>query len=95
LTPEGRIKQAVKKRLQELGAYQFWAVQTGYGTRTLDVLGGYKGRFFGIECKRPGAEPTALQQLTIEEIRAAGGIVLVIDNLEMARAFTLSADIET
>ena len=32
MTPEGRVKQGVKKRLDELGAWHFWPVQ-GYGCR--------------------------------------------------------------
>jgi hypothetical protein len=81
---ERTVKEAVKKRLKVLGAYQFWPVQTGLGSRTLDVLGVYQGRGFGIECKRPGKKPTAIQAYTIEQIRAAGGVVYVVDTPEGA-----------
>jgi hypothetical protein len=95
LTPEGRIKQAVKKRLKELGAFQHWPVQNGMGAPCLDCHGCYNSKYFAIETKRPGGVPTPRQQHTIEAIRAAGGIVLIIDDLEMARAFILSTGIET
>jgi hypothetical protein len=81
---EKTVKAAVKKRLKEIGAYQFWPVQMGYGTRTIDCLFCYKGRFGAIECKRPGETPTLIQHLTIESIVAAGGLVFVIDSVEDA-----------
>lgn len=85
---EATVKKAVKKRLKELGAYQHWPVQHGRGSRTLDCIGCYKGFYFGIETKRPGNKPTALQENTIEEINAAGGMTFVIDTPEYARVFS-------
>jgi len=88
---EKTIKEAVKKRLKELGAYQFWPVQTGFGTATIDCLGCYRpvasahGIFFAIETKRPGGKLTFRQHLTIELIKHAGGRVYVIDSVEAAR----------
>ena len=86
---EKTIKTAVKKRLIELGCHQFWPVQRGLGAATLDCLICYQGKFCAIETKRPGKKPTPRQELTIAEIRAAGGTVLVIDSVEAARSFTL------
>jgi hypothetical protein len=85
---EKTIKLAVKKRLKELGpeCHSHWPVQIGLGDPTLDCIGCYQGAYFGIETKRPGAKPTKLQWLTIEKIRAAGGLVYIIDNVEDARA---------
>lgn len=83
---EKTIKAAVRKRLKEIGAYQFWPVQIGLGGPTLDCIGCYNGLYFAIETKRPSAKPTKLQWVTIEEILAAGGLVYVIDSLEGARA---------
>ena len=85
---ERAIKQAVKKRLAELGAYQFWAVQSGYGAATLDCVGCYKSLYYAIETKRPGFKPSKRQLVTMADIKAAGGIVMVIDSLEAARAIT-------
>lgn len=82
MTPEGRVKKAVKKVLNDLGAYHFWPVQTGMGKRTVDCLVCYRGRFFGIETKAPGGEPTKLQEVCMREIGAAGGEAIVIDSVE-------------
>lgn len=81
---EKTVKAAVRKRLHELGAYQFWPVQMGLGTRTVDCLGCYKGMFFGIETKAPGKNPTLAQKFTIEKIQAAGGQTFVVDSTEKA-----------
>lgn len=80
-TPEGRVKKAVKKVLDSRGAhvYRFMPVQMGFGVPTLDFLGCYKGRFFAIETKKPGALPTLRQQQIIDEMHAAGAKVFIID----------------
>jgi hypothetical protein len=83
---EKTIKTAVKKRLTELGAYQHWPVQNGMGTPCLDCHGCLNGLYFAIETKRPGLKPTVRQEITIAQIRAAGGTVFVVDSLEKARA---------
>lgn len=78
-TPEGKVKDKVKRLLKKYGAYYFMPVQTGYGAPTLDILACYKGIFIAIETKAPGKKPTARQELTIKEIKAANGLVYVID----------------
>ena len=82
---EKTVKLAVKKRVKEIGAYYFWPVPMGLGTVTLDCLGCLNGRFFAIECKAPGKKPTMLQEITMQQIKAAGGLVFVVDNVEDAR----------
>jgi hypothetical protein len=84
-TSEKTIKTAVKKRLKEIGAYQHWPVQWGIGERTLDCIGCYRGLYFAVETKAPGEEPTLMQDITAARIRAAGGLVFVVDSLEQAR----------
>jgi hypothetical protein len=86
--PEYRIKRLVRARLKELGVYQFWPVQSAWGTTTLDILVCYRGSFVGLEIKRPGGEPTARQVLTMQAIEDAGGQVYVIDSIEKAKTFT-------
>ena len=83
---ERTVKAAVRKRLEALGAYQHWPVQTGRGTRCLDCHGCFGGVYFAIETKAPGKVPTAIQQYTIARIRAAGGLVFIIDSVEKAHA---------
>lgn len=79
-TPEGRIKDKVKKKLKLVPRrYSFWPVQTGMGAKTLDCLLCINGRFVAIETKAPGKDLTELQKVHRAEIEAAGGIVLKID----------------
>lgn len=82
ITPEGKIKQAIKKVLDDMGCYHFMPVQTGMGKRTLDFLICYNGKFFGIEAKAPGNKITALQERCMNSIVKAGGQCTLIDSLE-------------
>lgn len=77
-TPEGKVKEKVKRLLKKYGCYQFWPVQMGYGSPTLDCLACYNGYFIGIETKAPGKRPTPRQELTIEDMRKASASVFVI-----------------
>lgn len=85
MTPEGKVKKEIKAWLKERGAYFFMPVPTGYGKKTIDFLVCLNGRFVGIEAKAPGNEPTALQDIHIEEIRKAGGVAVWCDSLEMLK----------
>ena len=77
-TPEGKVKDKVKRLLKKYDCYQFWPVQSGYGAPTLDCLGCCNGFFFGIETKAPGKHPTPRQRLTMEDMESAHGKVFVI-----------------
>lgn len=88
MTPEGHIKAAVKKRLNQLGAYHHWPVINGMGAPCLDCHGCYQGLYFAIETKRPGGKLTARQQITAQEITDAGGVVMIVDTKEQADGLT-------
>jgi hypothetical protein len=79
---ESTVKKEVKKRLNAIGCYHFWPVQMGLGDVCLDCIGCYEGKFFGIEAKAPGEVPTLRQRITMDKMRAAGALVLVIDGAE-------------
>ena len=93
-TPENKVKQAVKAVLAEFSKYkvvgtytvpelyQFWPVPSGFGGSSLDCIVCYYGVAIYIETKAPHKKPTPRQELTIAEVKAAGGITLVIDGLE-------------
>ena len=52
-----------------------------------DILGCHKGRFIGLEVKRPGKdyrEPTMYQKKRLREIRLSGGIAGVVTSVEEA-----------
>ena len=79
-TPEAAVKAKVVKQLKELGAYYFYPVTGGFGSSGVpDIVGCYRGRFFGIECKAKGNKPTELQKMNLNKIEGVGGIALVID----------------
>jgi hypothetical protein len=72
-TPEGKVKHAIKKLLDELEVYYHMPVQNGMGKPTLDFVCCVGGAFVGIEAKSPGLLPTPKQLHTMTEMRAAGG----------------------
>lgn len=79
-TPEGKVKQKVSAILKATpGVYYFMPVPSGYGESTVDYIGCYLGRFFGIETKKPGAKPTDRQKQILAAIQRAGGATFVID----------------
>ena len=79
-TPEAKVKAKVVQTLKALGAYYFYPVTGGYGASGVpDVVGCYKGKFFGIECKAGNNKPTELQKAQLEAIDGAGGISMVIN----------------
>jgi Holliday junction resolvase len=79
-TPEKKVKAKVVKHLKELGAYYFYPVTGGYGSSGVpDIVGCYRGTFFGIECKAGNNKPTALQEKNLADITRAGGIALVVN----------------
>ena len=78
MTPEGKVKEKVKKVLKESGAYYHMPVQNGMGKTSLDFICCVKGRFLAIETKTEKGQLTLRQQVTIDEMQKAGAIVLVI-----------------
>jgi hypothetical protein len=86
VTPEGKIKQALKKALSRLPSYyRFAPVQSGLGATTLDYLCCINSKFVAIETKAPGKQLTVRQQATKEQIERAGGLVYVVDSVEGAQ----------
>lgn len=79
-TPEAKVKKKVIGQLKELGAYFFYPVTGGYGTSGVpDIVGCYRGTFFGIECKAGKNKPTPLQARNLASIEAMGGVAMVIN----------------
>lgn len=79
-TPEKLVKRGVREVLKKLGAYYVMPVTGGYGASGApDFLVCLNGRFIGIECKAKGNKPTALQEMNLAAIRAAGGWAYVVD----------------
>lgn len=83
-TPEGKVKNAVKKVMDNYKSHidGFWPVPSGYGESHLDYVGCINGLFFTIETKAPGKRPTPRQKERIRTVKLAGGKVFVIDGTE-------------
>ena len=80
MTPEAKVKKRVVNVLKENGAYYFFPATGGYGRSGVpDIVGCYRGLFFGIECKAGSNKPTALQEAEMRKIREANGITLVVN----------------
>jgi Holliday junction resolvase len=82
MTPEKRVKNKVVELLKQYGIYYFYPVSGGFGKSGVpDIICCHKGKFVGIEVKSDMKKnrPTALQEKHLSEIRACGGVALVID----------------
>lgn len=85
MTPEGKVKEAVKKVLKAHGVFYYMPVQNGMGQVGIpDFICCFNGRFWAIETKAPGkrGSTTANQDRVLEAIKAAGGIAVVIDDVK-------------
>lgn len=76
-TPESFEKDEIKKYLKTLGCFSFSPYMAGMGKSGVpDIVACIEGRFWGIEVKREGKEPTAIQRRRMDEIEAAGGLAV-------------------
>jgi hypothetical protein len=82
MTPEGRVKEKVKRLLKRAGAYWHMPVQNGLGAPSLDFVGCHNGKFFAVETKAGTKQPTPRQAHTIETMQRAGAQVFVVNEVE-------------
>lgn len=80
-TPEGKVKDKVKKVLKQFGAYWHCPVQNGLGAPSLDFIGCFHGMYYGIETKAGNKQPTPRQTSTMQDIEAAGGKTFLINEV--------------
>ena len=86
MTPEAKVKRRITAKLKDMGAYYFYPMTGGYGRSGVpDIVGCYRGMFFGIEVKAGKNKPTALQTKNLREIEAQGGLALVVNEDNVAR----------
>ena len=87
-TPEGAVKDKLRKYLNQLGIYHFMPPANGFGRAGIpDVIGCFNGQFVAFECKAGKNKTTALQDREIANIQSAKGWAFVInednvDNIE-------------
>ena len=90
MTPEAKVKKKVVNVIKENGAYYFFPATGGYGRSGVpDIVCCYRGAFFAIECKAGNNKPTALQEAEMQKIREAQGLVLVVNEDNIADVQTL------
>lgn len=89
MTPEGKVKEKVKKLLKAAGAYYHMPVQNGMGKPSLDFVCCHRGLFLAIETKTEKGDLTLRQKLTMEEMQKAGAVVLVIRGLSDGEGFAM------
>jgi Holliday junction resolvase len=83
-TPEKKVKDKVVKLLKAYGIYYFSPATHGFGRSGVpDVICCAHGKFLAIECKAGDNKPTALQEREIAAIKAAGGIAVVVNELNL------------
>jgi hypothetical protein len=86
LTPEGKVKDKVKRLFKSMGVYYAMPATGGYGVSGVpDFLVCLKGRFIGVECKAGKGKPTALQLKNLAEIEASGGISVIVNEDNLAQ----------
>ena len=84
MTPEAKVKKQIRAILDEYGAYYAMPIGSGYGNSGVpDFLVCYKGWFIGIEAKAGKGKTTALQDMNLEKITAAGGLTLIVNEFNL------------
>ena len=73
MTPEGKVKAALKKYFKAQGWYYYMPIKKAMGVRTVDFLVCANGRFFAIEAKSETGKLTELQKKTLQDVIKAGG----------------------
>jgi Holliday junction resolvase len=85
MTPEGRVKEAIKRYLKAHGLFFFMPVSNGMGQVGIpDIICCYRGMFVAFEVKAPGKinNTTPNQERVIKEIRASEGHAFVVDHVD-------------
>ena len=83
-TPEGAVKDAVRKMLNSMDVYHFMPPGVGFGRAGIpDIIGCMNGMFIAIECKAGKGKTTALQEREIDAIRTAKGLAFIINEVNM------------
>jgi Holliday junction resolvase len=97
MTPESKVKKAINELLDEFrdAVWRFMPAQGMYAKKGVpDFVCCINGKFFCVETKAPGKNPTALQSLVHFEIDKAGGRVFVIDSAGCIQMTQLRAFLE-
>lgn len=78
---EADVKRAVKKILDELGAFYFMPPSGAFGRSGIsDIVGLKNGKFFAIETKFGKNMPTPMQLKFGEKVMAHGGLFMWVND---------------
>ena len=91
---ESQLKKKILKKLRKKFIPGVWFKIHGGARQERglpDILGCYKGIFYGIEIKVPGKENTVTkyQQFQLDRIKKSGGKVTVVTSVESTVDFIL------
>jgi hypothetical protein len=102
MTPEGRVKNDIKKYLEAIGfqraggpipdtyshRWYYMPIQNGMGVSGIpDFICCDNGVFLGIEAKAPKKRPTDNQVERHKEIASARGVVIVADDVALVKEY--------
>jgi hypothetical protein len=90
MTPEGKVKDAVRKALKARTIWFYQPMQNGMGQVGIpDFICCWDGKFLAIETKAPGKrkDTTANQDRVLGEIFSHGGQTIVVDNVDQLHIF--------
>jgi hypothetical protein len=92
MTPEGKVKEAVKKVMRKHGVWYFMPMQNGFGVVGIpDFICCIDGLFFTVETKAPGKREntTPNQQRVMREILEHGGYAIVADDAKQVEDYII------
>lgn len=92
MTPEGKVKEAVKKVMRKHGVWYFMPMQNGFGVVGIpDFICCIDGLFFTVETKAPGKRDntTPNQQRVMREILEHGGYAIVTDDAKQVEDYII------
>lgn len=96
MTPEAKVKAKVKAILIAHGVYHFYPIAGVIGKSGVpDVICCCGGVFLAIECKAGKGKVTPLQAVHIRDIRAAGGLAIVVNETNVGQLDEFTASIST
>lgn len=86
MTPEGIVKKKIKAILKAQKCWFFMPMQTGYSAPGIpDFVICANGLFIGLEAKAGKNKPTAAQHNQLRLIEEAGGIAIVVNELNLPK----------
>ena len=85
---EKTITNQILKYLNALPSTYCWKVHGGmYGKAGIaDIIGVWNGRCIAVEVKRPGKEPTSLQDDFLYRVAVCGGFAVCAHSVDELRA---------